>query len=297
MTSDQFRRALIGTSDQRSLSVQRDYLTDPADLWAALTHPERLARWFGTLRTIPSGVADSFVAALSDEPGDVASGEILVCAPAQHLACSWTYGDEPTGRIDAVIQPVATGTRLLLLHSGVQGSSVADYGAGWEGMLGELARSLGDSVVRTDSAQPWAALAQFPLEIHRTIAAPIEQVWRAWTTVDGLRGWWWNHWAGVEFDLDLRIGGSYRIAPPHGEFALRGDYLAIEAPRHLAFSWQWVDQDGASVDEACDLTLEPVADGTALALRHTGAWITPAGADNYRIGWLQTLDALDHLFG
>ncbi len=296
--TDPFLRALTGHPGRRTVSLQRDYRCEPADLWSALTEPERLARWFGRLTEVPGGVGDSFTAELSDEPGDVGRGLIRVCDGRSRLAYSWQWGDEPAGLVDVTLVPVPEGTRLFLTHALLGDRGMAGYGGGWEQILGELARAFDPAttaVVESEAVGSWRELSTAPVEIVRRLAAPPEQVWTAWTTVHGLRSWWWSHWPDVQFTVDLKIGGGYAITAPQGGFTVRGDYLAIEAPHHLAFTWQWVDGDGVTRDEACDLELVADGNGTLLTLRHTGPWPDDAGAENYRIGWTQTLDSLDRL--
>ena len=55
--------------------------------------------------------------------------------------------------------------------------------------------------------------AQTNLTIRRTLAAPRELVFRAWTEPDRLSQWWG---AGPGFttpiaEVDLRVGGKYRL--------------------------------------------------------------------------------------
>ena len=66
------------------VTLRRTYPTDPADLWDALTRPERLARWFspvgGDLR-----VGGTF------QIENNAAGEVLACEPPTLLRT--TFGD------------------------------------------------------------------------------------------------------------------------------------------------------------------------------------------------------------
>ncbi|MEO8178403.1 MAG: SRPBCC domain-containing protein [Deltaproteobacteria bacterium] len=71
----------------RVVIARRDYDTDIADLWDAITNPERLPHWFlpvsGELR----------VGGRYQLLGN-AGGEIQACAPPQQLALTWQFGSE-----------------------------------------------------------------------------------------------------------------------------------------------------------------------------------------------------------
>lgn len=134
------------------------------------------------------------------------------------------------------------------------------------------------------------------LQLDRLIGAPPEDVWRAWTTADGLATWWWHTWPGTRYTVDARVGGSYRIeAADHG-IAVRGEYRVLDAPDRLAFSWIWcAEDDGVTVEgpvEEVQVTFTTDGSGTRVEVRHTGPWTTPAPAENYRQGWDFVLDAL-----
>jgi uncharacterized protein YndB with AHSA1/START domain len=46
---------------------------------------------------------------------------------------------------------------------------------------------------------------------------------------------WWNPIA----EIDLKPGGKYVFQWPQQGWTLRGEYLAVEPARHLAFTWAW----------------------------------------------------------
>jgi uncharacterized protein YndB with AHSA1/START domain len=48
--------------------------------------------------------------------------------------------------------------------------------------------------------------------IERTLAAPVEKVWKLWTTKDGLEKWWGPEGFSAEVCvLDVRVGGRFEI--------------------------------------------------------------------------------------
>ena len=85
----------------------------------------------------------------------------------------------------------------------------------------------------------------FSVVINRTINAPRERVFEAWTNPAHLH-WWW----AVQEDFtvpiaegDLWIGGSYRLGMqvPDQEhpFIVTGVYREISPPEKLVFTWKW----------------------------------------------------------
>lgn len=298
------RRALTGSTEHPALTFERTFRATPADLRDACTDPDRLARWFGEIAGDPTGVGDPFTARLSDDPGDVAVGRVLRCDETT-IAVTWSWQDEPESVITARITLVdADRTTLALHHELADATHLVGYGGGWEQTLRALARGLetGPIVAADDEpddepdddadTEPWRRMSRGPLVVERVLAAPVERVWHAFTTSDGLRSWWWRHWSGVLVETDTRVGGSYRIEAPDAGIVLSGHYLAIEEPRHLSFTWSWRDADGEAPDEAVDVRLDPEAGGTRVVVRHTGPWADDAPAESYRQGWEFTLGQL-----
>ena len=76
-----------------------------------------------------------------------------------------------------------------------------------------------------------------PLEFEEIIPAPIDVVWQAWTTVEGVRSFF-----APQCTIDLRPGGAYEMYFDLDALAgLRGSegcvVLAIEEPYMLSFTW------------------------------------------------------------
>ncbi len=91
-------------------------------------------------------------------------------------------------------------------------------------------------------------------------------------------------WQGVKAELDPRPGGLYRVWMDAGTVA-RGEYVEIDPPRRLVFTWGWegnVDLPPGST--TVELSLEAEGDGTVLSLRHTGL-PTGEAAAMHEEGW------------
>lgn len=80
-----------------------------------------------------------------------------------------------------------------------------------------------------------------PLVIVRHVAAPPGRVWGLWTTTEGLAEWWWNFLPGTTYDVDLRVGGSYRIENPAAGIGVRGTFRVVDHERRLVATWVWLD--------------------------------------------------------
>lgn len=80
------------------------------------------------------------------------------------------------------------------------------------------------------------------LELRRTLDAPRERIFKALTDPGELAKWWGPYgFTTPEVEVDLRVGGGYRFGmqPPDGAlFHLAGEYLEIEPPSRLAYTFR-----------------------------------------------------------
>ena len=105
------------------------------------------------------------------------------------------------------------------------------------------------------------------------VAAPIEAVWQAWTTREGIQGFF-----APEAEIDARVGGAFHIhIDPLGEPGMKGAddmrFMALQRPTMLSFDWN----APPSLPEAraqrtfVVVRLAPVdASSTRVTLHHTG---------------------------
>jgi uncharacterized protein YndB with AHSA1/START domain len=75
------------------------------------------------------------------------------------------------------------------------------------------------------------------IKFEIVVNAPVEKVWRAWTTRDGIRSFF-----ARDCDIDLRVLGKYDILfAPEAPAGLRGAegnlILAIQEGKMLSFTW------------------------------------------------------------
>jgi len=132
------------------------------------------------------------------------------------------------------------------------------------------------------------------VRLIRIIDAPREEVFRAWTEPDQIRQWWGpGEFTCPEAEVDLRPGGSYRLAmqPTAGDaLIVGGTYREVEPPVRLVYTWRWETGPAADGSESL-VTVEFHARGgqTELILTHT-EFPDSHGAAPYQMGWEGGLD-------
>jgi uncharacterized protein YndB with AHSA1/START domain len=147
------------------------------------------------------------------------------------------------------------------------------------------------------------------LVIQRVIKAPPERVFDAFTDPRQLEKWWWpNGFRCPAAEVDLRVGGKYRLAmewpdsiPPEDRFShhFGGEYFEIERPHRLVMSGRAInDEQGELFATLIEVTLEARDGGTALTVRQSYFEpLPPAQAmDGAEQGWSEQLDKLERLF-
>lgn len=119
--------------------MEEVYDTTAAELWSALTEPDRLSRWIaevtGDLR--PGG---RFHARFTS--GWDGSGRVDVCEPHRRLLATMSPGSDEETVIEAVLADEGGRTRLVIEERGFSLEEVADHGAGWQAHVEDLNSSL-----------------------------------------------------------------------------------------------------------------------------------------------------------
>lgn len=136
------------------------------------------------------------------------------------------------------------------------------------------------------------------LSLVRTIKAPPEKVFTAWTEPKTLKKWMspTKEMEVAVAETDLRVGGSYRIVmrePDGKEHRVGGIYKVIEKFKKIAFTWGW---DG-SPDAATLVTVELRKNGagTELTLTHS-KFADDKTRDMHNQGWVGCIGRLEVLF-
>ena len=78
------------------------------------------------------------------------------------------------------------------------------------------------------------------LTVTRTVAAPRELVWRAWTEAERISGWWGpTGFSTTTHEMDLRPGGRWRYTmhgPDGVDYPNLVEYEEVVAPERLVYS-------------------------------------------------------------
>jgi len=139
---------------QHQVKLSRDYEATPEKVFAALTDPEALARWFAPhpeLRTvvdkIEPHVGGSFAISMVHDQGSIHTmqGTIRELEQGRRLVMTWKW---TSGEMSAIgetlvtfdLEEISPGcTRLTLTHDGFAAEAVADgHAEGWRGCLWQL---------------------------------------------------------------------------------------------------------------------------------------------------------------
>jgi uncharacterized protein YndB with AHSA1/START domain len=86
------------------------------------------------------------------------------------------------------------------------------------------------------------------LVVTRTVNGPARLVFEAWTKPDLFRQWWVPKSLGMSLrscELDVRVGGTYRLEFEPDGVAFFGTYLEVTPPSRLA--WTNEESDESSV--------------------------------------------------
>ena len=152
------RGAVTRLDDGRQrLEFRREWPDPVDDVWAALTEPDRLARWIGTYdgeRAV--GGTGTFTMTHEEQP----TGEpmrIVECVPPRRLVVEWVQEDTDAWRVD--LDLTTEGDRTVLRFVQVFGADadVTDFAMGWHWYL----EKFGAEVAGTPAPGEWDAfLAQ-----------------------------------------------------------------------------------------------------------------------------------------
>jgi len=98
------------------------------------------------------------------------------------------------------------------------------------------------------------------VEIH----APPSVVWRWLATQEALRRWF-----SPSLEIDLRVGGGYRLLGPDNKTRICGRVLELKPEESLILSW--LEEGGNQVHPMrLVITLAPIQAGTRVTLIHDG---------------------------
>jgi len=132
-----------------------------------------------------------------------------------------------------------------------------------------------------------------PLVVRRTIPISRERVFDAWLDpVHLARFMRPSSTARATAEVDARVGGRFRIVMYHPNAKAgtehTGEYLLIDRPRRLSFTWRSVHTD--EKDTTVTIEFFDRAGATEVVLTHTQ--LPPKEVEGHRKGWSDILKAL-----
>ena len=141
----------------------------------------------------------------------------------------------------------------------------------------------------TDEAAP-------VLVVRRRMAVPRERVFEAWLDSESLARWMCPpNRTHATVTVDPRVGGRFRIVmegPADGkDYEHRGEYLAIEPPSLLSFTW--ISRGTDYQPTVVTIELHEQGTGTDLVLTHRR--LPPKALEGHRSGWTDIVRLLDEV--
>jgi uncharacterized protein YndB with AHSA1/START domain len=144
------------------------------------------------------------------------------------------------------------------------------------------------------------------LRVERTFDAPAEDVFDAWTNPEVLKRWWsvGPTWNTPTVEVDLRVGGSYRLSMENPESGARytviGEYREVDSPKRLVYTWAWESEGGQAGDAPASdphvslVSVQFLQEGeqTKVVLEHAGL-ASQESAVQHEAGWIGCLENLD----
>lgn len=118
------------------------------------------------------------------------------------------------------------------------------------------------------------------LRFERRIDRPLEKVWAALTVPERIADWL------AEADVDLRVGGRFRLRFTEPTYAFEGEIVALDPPRLFAWTWPHEQHPHSVVTWA----LFPDGDGCRLVLTQTA--MHPPHLVEVAAGWHALLECL-----
>ncbi|MGW6132476.1 SRPBCC domain-containing protein [Cellulomonas sp. NPDC055163] len=262
---------LIVEPGRQDLVIRRTF-DAPADLvWAAYTDSARIPAWWGGSRfdtrvdemDVRRGGSWRFVTTHRTDGTEYAfRGVYHDVVPGERIVATFELEGGGPGYLQLTTDTFAEHDGATTLTSVVLFQSVEDRD-GWvptdmETGIREATDRL-DALVR-QAAAPAHTSQRLDVVASRTVDAPVERVWAAWTEPEDVRAWWGPAgWTCPEAVMHVRVGGSSRVtmrSPDGHDMHNLWTYSAVDAPHRLDFALEFCDAAGRVVDPV-DLGLPP----------------------------------------
>ncbi|MFD5743303.1 SRPBCC domain-containing protein [Streptomyces massasporeus] len=141
--------------------------------------------------------------------------------------------------------------------------------------------------------------SELRVRLRRALDGSCPAVFRELTDPRELARWWGPDGFTIpSVESDLRPGGAYRIAmrPPEGElFYLVGEFLEVEPPERLAYTFRWEDPDPEDRETVVTLSLHDIDAARSELILDQGDFASERRRALHEEGWSQGLGKLGEL--
>jgi uncharacterized protein YndB with AHSA1/START domain len=236
--------ATYNVTPDRFLHMERWFNAPPERVYKAWTSKELLPKFFwpvgeGVVKELSAKVGGRLVMGHAKEPW-TATWAFKELVPNRKIVVEdhWDDGSGHTATGTMEFAPENGGTRMTVTFgpfpkTGPYQPEMAGPG------FSQVSDRLAEEVEVPGPGDGFRLVRHF--------LAPPEKVWEMWTTKKGLDQWWALAAKDMGYAfrvaaLDVRVGGSYDIVmsnQEHGELHNHGEYLEVEAPRRLAYRWDF----------------------------------------------------------
>ena len=151
------------------------------------------------------------------------------------------------------------------------------------------------SLAKHDAVSTAELAARPSLTLTRRFSAAPEKVYAAWADPQRLVQWFGPgsvEEGSVKADIDLRVGGHYRISfRANGDYnEVGGIYREVVPNQRLVFSWAW--HSTPERESLVTISIRPEGSGTLLVFNHA-QFADEKARDNHQRGWTDLLGKLE----
>lgn len=147
------------------------------------------------------------------------------------------------------------------------------------------------------------------VQVAGLVRAAPEAVFDAWV-IPEIRRKWWRNVRGegpTVCEIDARVGGRYTIKQLGSgsetadindmyEWVMTGEFLEVERPTRLVFTWNVNNPADPIVDQRVEVTFHATAGGTRVEVTHNGIHSTEI-RDGTKAGWESMIKHINEVLG
>ncbi len=208
-------------------------------VWAFLTDPQKLSGWLMDCDLSPTpGAKFEFTSPASGRWDGIIHCEIQDVIENERISYTWCANDiGVTTLVTFDLKPIPGGTRLTLTHAGFKdaaGGATGRHAAGWT----ECLKALCLAILGRSPDYDWSEL-----QITYFVDASIQEVYRLWSTAEGMTSFWADEVTLTDSAGEVRSGNVeyengdrlHLVFPTLGETDL--EILNIENNKFVLFSF------------------------------------------------------------